>query len=211
MMRVFLIILCALFLNACFFLGPGPKKRLGRLKQQESIDVAIVPGLPLYQGRWDTLLKARLLWSEFLYKKGYVKNILYSGNAVYTAWQEGPSMALYAQQLGIPEQHILTDTLAEHSTENLFYGYLLAKQKGYKTIAVATDPFQCAMLQKFARKHFKETVVFIPIVYDSISKRSGVALEIDTTLTKKSNFIPLNERQDYKNRLKGTRGRNIKK
>lgn len=209
-MRVFLILLCALVLNACFFLGPGPKKRLSRLKQQESIDVAIVPGLPLYHGKWDTLLKARILWSEFLFKKGYVKNILYSGNAVYSPWQEGPSMALYAKQLAIPEQHILTDTLAEHSTENLFYGYLLAKQKGYKTIAVATDPFQCALLQKFAKKHFKEEIIFIPIVYDSIRNRTGLELDIDTNLSKKSGFIPLNERQDYKDRLKGTRGRNIK-
>lgn len=209
-MRVFFIILCGLILNACFFLGPTPKKRLNSLKQQESIDVAVVPGLPLYHGKWDTLLKARILWSEFLFKKGYVKNILYSGNAVYSPWQEGPSMALYAKQLDIPEQHILIDTLAEHSTENLFYGYLLAKQKGYKTIAVATDPFQCALLQKFARKHFKEEVIFIPIVYDSIRGRSAIELEIDTTLTKKSGFIPLNERQNYKDRLKGTRGKNIR-
>ncbi len=209
-MKGVVAILSALLLQACFFLGPSPKKRLHQLQQRKPIDVAIIPGLPLYQGKWDTLLKARLLWSEFLIKKGYVKNVLYSGNAVYSPWLEGPSMALYAKQLGIAEEQILIDTLAEHSTENLFYGYLLAKQKGYKTIAVATDPFQCAMLHKFAKKNFKEEVYFIPIVYDSIRHNTGRDISIDTNLTKKVNFIPLSEKQTYKDRLKGTRGKHIR-
>jgi len=137
------------------------------------IDIAIVPGLPLYHGKLDTLLKSRLLWSQYLFKKGIVSNVLYSGNAVYTPWIEGPSMALFAYQLGIEDKHILIDTIAEHSTENLFYGYQQAKKMGYKTIAIATDPFQCAMLHKYAKKNFKETIYFIPIIYDSIKPKWG--------------------------------------
>ncbi|MBI3518291.1 MAG: hypothetical protein HY062_02895 [Bacteroidetes bacterium] len=103
-------------------------------------------------------------------------------------------------------------TIAEHSTENLYYSYHQAKQLGYKTIAIATDPFQCAMLHKYARKNFKETIYFIPIVYDSIRQQMGaVELQIDTTLTVKKNFIPIEERLDYKERFKGTTGKNIKK
>lgn len=209
-MRRLMVIGCLIGLSSCFFLGPSPKKRLQKIAEIKPVDVVIVPGLPLYQGQWDTLLKTRMLWSEFLIKKGYARYVLYSGNAVYTPWMEGPSMALIAQKLGIDSTQILVDTMAEHSTENLHYSYLIAKAKGFKRIAVATDPFQCAMLHKFAKKNFEEEIYFLPVIYDSIKVRTGVEVYIDTTLTKKKNFRSLEERQGYKDRLKGTRGKQIK-
>ncbi len=210
-MRAVIFVLCWLLLPSCFFLGPTPRKLLQTAESVKPIDIAIVPGLPLYHGKLDTLLKSRLLWSQYLFKKGIISNVLYSGNAVYTPWVEGSSMALFANQLGIESEHILIDTVAEHSTENLFYGYHLAKKMGYKTIAIATDPFQCAMLHKYAKKNFKETIYFIPIIYDSIKPKMGMNLVIDTMLTIRKNFIPIEERLDYKDRLKGTAGKNIKK
>lgn len=210
MMRLILIS-CVIGLSSCFFLGPSPKKRLQKLQALRPLDVAIVPGLPLYNGQWDTLLKTRMLWSEFLIKKGYVKHVIYSGNAVYTPWMEGPSMALIARQLGIDSSRIFVDTLAEHSTENLHYSYLMAKEKGFQSIAIATDPFQCAMLHKFAKKNFEEEIYFLPVIYDSVKARTAVEVQIDTTLTKKKNFKSLEERQGYKERLKGTRGKEIKR
>jgi vancomycin permeability regulator SanA len=210
-MKLLLFVFSLIFFCSCYFFGPSPRKRLQMAEAVKPIDIAIVPGLPLYHGKWDTLLKSRMLWSAYLYKKGIVSNILYSGNAVYTPWIEGPSMALLAGKLGVPEEHIVIDTIAEHSTENLFYGYQMAKALGYKTIAIATDPFQCAMLHKYARKNFKETIYFIPIVYDSIRPQMRIELEIDTTLTVKHNFIPIEQRLGYKDRFKGTAGKNIKK
>lgn len=209
MMRL-MVIGCLIGLSSCFFLGPSPKKRLQKIADIKPVDVVIVPGLPLYQGQWDTLLKTRMLWSEFLIKRGYAKHVIYSGNAVYTPWMEGPSMALIAQKLGIDSTQILVDTMAEHSTENLHYSYLMAKAKGLKSIAVATDPFQCAMLHKFAKKNFEEEIYFLPVIYDSIKARTGVEVYIDTTLTRKRNFRSLEERQGYKDRMKGTRGKQIK-
>ncbi len=210
-MRLIGILVIFLFLQSCFFLGPSPKTRLQKIEAMKPLDVVIVPGLPLYHGKWDTLLKSRIMWSHYLYRKGITTNILYSGNAVYTPWMEGPSMALFAKQLGIKSENIIIDTIAEHSTENLFYSYHQAKKLGYKNIGIATDPFQCAMLHKYARKNFNETIYFLPIVYDSIRPKMGIELEIDTTITLKKNFIPIEERMDYKDRFKGTAGKNIKK
>lgn len=210
-MRLIIFVLGSLLLPSCFFLGPTPRKLFQTAELVKPIDIAIIPGLPLYHGKLDTLLKSRLLWSHFLFKKGIVSNVLYSGNAVYTPWVEGSSMALFANLLGIENENILIDTIAEHSTENLFYGYQLAKKMGYKTIAIATDPFQCAMLHKYAKKNFNETIYFIPIIYDSIKPQMNMCLEIDTTLTIKKNFIPITERLDSKDRLKGTTGKSIKK
>jgi uncharacterized SAM-binding protein YcdF (DUF218 family) len=209
-MRKLLYLLFTVFFSSCIFLGIRQNRHYKDVEEIKPIDVIIVPGLPLYNGQWDTLLKARIIWSDFLYKKAIASKILYSGNAVYTPWKEGPSMALYAKQLGVKDEHILIDTIAEHSTENLYYGYLLAKAQGCKTIAVATDPFQCAMLQKFAKKNIREEIYFLPIIYDSIRGQMNVDLRIDTTLTKASSFIPLEQRQGYKERLNGTRGRHIR-
>lgn len=58
-------------------------------------------------------------------------------------------MGLYAQQLGIPAQHIFYDTLARHSVENVYYSYLIAKEQGFKIVAIATDPFQSIFLRNF--------------------------------------------------------------
>jgi uncharacterized SAM-binding protein YcdF (DUF218 family) len=209
MRNYFIILLVITCFQSCFFIGPSAQKRLQLANKP--YDVIIIPGLPLYNGKIDTLLKARLLWSKFLYDNNYTTHIIYSGNAVYTNWIEGKAMALMAQQLQIKPQHILVDTLAEHSTENLFYSYQLAKQKGFTKIAVATDPFQCAMLFKFAKKNIGEPIYFFPLIYDSIKKYTRINLQIDTNTCKKINFVAINKRQGYGQRLKGTRGKQIKK
>ena len=175
-----------------------------------AIDVAIVPGLPFKNGKWDTLLKTRILWSLYLYKKGIVKNIIYSGNAVYTPYIEGKSMALYAYALGIDTAHIFIDSLAEHSRENLYYGYKLAKKLGFNKIAVATDPFQCFMLYKFSKKHFNTRFYFLPVIYDSVAAYTDLEPEVDTKPAFVNNFISIENRLNYTDRLKGTMGKEIK-
>src|ERR1043165_1585549 len=125
-MKHILYFLFITLFSSCIFLGIRQNKHYKSVEGIKPVDVIIVPGLPLYGGQWDTLLKARIIWSDFLYKKGIASKVLYSGNAVYTKWKEGPSMALYAAQLGISNDHILIDTIAEHSTENLYYGNMQA-------------------------------------------------------------------------------------
>jgi uncharacterized SAM-binding protein YcdF (DUF218 family) len=204
------VILTLFFLQACYLFGPSPRKRLSQCEKIKPIDVAIVPGLPLFHGQWDTLLKTRMLWSVYLYKKGYVKNIIFSGNAVYTKWKEGCCMADIAKKLGVKEEHIFIDTIAEHSTENLFYGNELAKKNGFKTVALASDPFQCGMLYKFARKKMDANIYFLPVIFDSIQNIFNVNVVLDTMMNVKQGFITLEERHSQIERLKGTRGKNIK-
>lgn len=208
--RISILILSIFILQGCYLFGPSPRKRLSQCKKIAPIDVAIVPGLPLFHGQWDTLLKTRILWSVYLYKTGYVRNIIFSGNAVYTKWREGGCMADIAKKLGVKEEHIFIDTIAEHSTENLFYGNELAKKNGFKTVALASDPFQCGMLYKFARKRMDTKIHFLPVIFDSIQSAFNVNVVLDTTLNVKPDFIPLEERQSQTDRLKGTRGKNIK-
>lgn len=209
-MKGFSAIALFLFLSSCYFLGPSANTRYKRAAKVAPIDVAIVPGLPLKNGKWDTLLKARILWSYFLYKKGIVRNIIYSGNAVYSPYKEGKGMATYAVALGIPREHIFVDTLAEHSSENLFYSYKIARAKGFKSIAIATDPFQCAMLYRFSKKNFETAFYFLPIIEDSINSLSYLNPDIDTSTAYTQDFVPISQRENYRQRIKASRGSKIK-
>ena len=208
--KISIFIFTVFLLQACYLLGPSPRKRLKQCATIKPLDAVIVPGLPLFHGQWDTLLKTRMLWSVYLYKRGYVKNIIFSGNAVYTKWREGNCMADIAKQLGVKEENIFVDTIAEHSTENLFYGNELAKMNGFKTVALASDPFQCGMLYKFAKKKMEAKIHFLPVIFDSIQNNFAVNVILDTTRNIKPGFISLEERQSQAQRLKGTRGKNIK-
>jgi len=204
------LLLLAITCGSCFFVGPSHIKRLRMAVKDGPVDVAIVPGFPFNNGRWDTLLKSRILWSLYLYKKGIIRNIIYSGNAVYTPYMEGKSMALYAYALGIDPAHIFVDTIAEHSTENLYYGYQMAKKLGFTKIAIATDPFQCYMLYKFSKKHFKTEFFFLPIIYDSISAYTSLDPVVDTKPAYVDSFVPIDTRMNYTERMKGTMGKGIK-
>ncbi|MCH5721148.1 ElyC/SanA/YdcF family protein [Niabella hibiscisoli] len=72
----------------------------------KSFDVAIVPGVPFYNNKWDSIMKGRVLWADFLYKEGIVRNVIFSGSAVYSPYYEARIMGLYAEQLGIPASNI---------------------------------------------------------------------------------------------------------
>ena len=178
-------------------------------KTKAPYDVVIVPGYPFKNGAWDDLLKARIYWSWLLFNRGMTKNVMYSGSAVYSPYIESRIMRLYAIALGIPGNHIFTEMRAEHSTENVYYGYQLARKLGFSRIALATDPFQSKMLQQFVRKKIGAGMDFIPIIYDSLDHMDTVRVEIDPETAFVENFVPITERESLWERLRGTRGDNI--
>ena len=172
-------------------------------------DAIIVPGVPLKNGAWDSTMKARVLWSVYLYKKGLARNIIYSGSAVYTPYYEAVAMGLYAQKLGVAKEHIYYDTLAKHSTENVYYSYKLAKQLGFKKLALATDPFQSVMLKGFTRKRFQSFIQHIPVMFDLIKPMNNLNPDIDEAIAFKASFKSIVDSESLPKRLMGTMGRQI--
>ena len=136
---------------------------------------------------------------------------MYSGAAVYTPYIEGEVMALYAEKLGIRKENIFTETLAEHSTENIYYGYKKARKLGFERIALASDPFQTKMLRRYARKIIDPAVGLIPVVMDTLNAiEPGIGdPEIDYQRAFVKDFVPLPERENFFERWKGTRGHDI--
>lgn len=173
-------------------------------------DAIIVPGVP-YDTAWSQVMKMRVLWSVDLYKKGITEKVIYSGSAVYSPYVEAEIMALYAQKLGVNPNDIIIENRAEHSTENLWYGYHLALEHGLENIALATDPFQNAMLKSFANR--KDIPMdYIPVIIDQLKPIfENTSVSIDPESAFVEDFVALPDRESRTKRWMGTLGFNIKK
>lgn len=180
-----------------------------KVKPEMPFDAVIVPGVP-FDTAWSNIMRARVLWSYHLYKNGYTKNIIFSGSAVYSPFIESRIMAEYAKELGVPEAHIFTEERAEHSTENVFYSYYMAKDLGFEHVAVATDPYQSKMVKSFAKQK-KLDVNYVPAIFDTVRfYYDDVKVTIDPTWAQVENFVALPEREGFWKRLAGTLGKNLK-
>jgi len=207
----FLVFTALSIFNACSFSTKTTELYFSKAKVQP-YDIIAVPGVPFTETGWDSTMKARVYWSKFLYDRGIAKNIMYSGSSVYTPYYEGEIMALYAIALGIPAEHVFTETKAEHSTENLYYVYLKSKKMGFTRIALATDPFQAKQLRRFAKVKISKDVAIIPMVFDTLKALQPFMVnpQIDHKKAYNKDFIPLKERESFWKRFSGTMGKNIK-
>lgn len=179
----------------------------------KTYDIIVVPGVPLENGTWSRTMKARVYWSKYLFDKGIAKNVMFSGSAVYSPYYEGEVMALYAIAIGIPKEHVFSEIKAEHSTENLYYGYYKSKKLGFKTIALATDPYQAKQLKSFANRRLSERVALIPIVFDTLRAMEPLMIDpvIDSQKAFKKDFVSIKKRESGWKRFKGTMSWNIDK
>ena len=202
------VVLC---FAACSFTSRATQRMLHHSQQSGPYDMVVVPGVPFEKGSWSQVMKIRILWSKYLYDKGIAKNVMYSGSSVASPFTEATIMAMYAEALGIPRANIYTETKAEHSTENIYYSYKLARKLGFRRVALASDPFQTKMLKKFTRRKVSPEVGLIPMVFDTVRVLEGQTREphIDPMPAFVKEFIPLSERETFWQRLQGTRGRRL--
>ncbi len=205
----FLLTFCA-----CAF-SEKTAHRLYNRAATQTYDMVIVPGVPLEDSlQWGRIMRGRVYWSKFLYDKGIAKNIMFSGSAVYTPYYEGIVMALYAEAIGIPREHIFWETMAEHSTENIYYSYKKAKKLGFKTFALASDPYQSRQLRSFAHLRLSRSIGIIPFVIDTLKLIEPIMQNPKIDFHKADaakGFVPLPQRQGWWKRFKGTLGWNRNK
>ncbi len=154
------------------------------------------------------VLKMRIHWAAYLYQRGYTKNVIFSGSAVATSFVESRVMATYAEALGIPAKNIFTEEKAEHSTENVYYSYRLAKKLGFTKIALATDPIQTSYMRKFIKK-FDLPIGLLPTVIDTLKIMNLYEPVIDSKSTVRKGFVKLSDRENFFQRFRGTMGQYI--
>lgn len=185
------------------------KKSFRAAIQEKPFDAIVVPGIPYEGRRTSTVMKIRLYWAKFLYDSGMVKNIIFSGGAVYSPYVEGKVMKIMADSLGIPADHTFAETKAEHSTENVYNSWMMAKHMGFDKIALATDPFQAGLLKRFIKKHCKG-LKSVPIVFGLVNFDEYALPVIDATAAQTLDFVSITEKENFFTRLRYTFGKRIK-
>jgi len=196
--------------SSCGIIAPNTKKAFSNNKKLAPYDAIIVPGVPFHGDTLDRVMQLRVLWANYLYQQGYTKNIIYSGGAVYTPYSEARVMAQTGKAMGIPKEHIFVEERAEHSTENVYYGYRIAKENGFKKVALASDPYQTKSLYLFLKK-FDLPIKILPVVFDTLRTISPIFPEInyDASLVDTTDFVALPNREKSGERFKGTLGQKI--
>lgn len=203
-----LFVLCLGF-SSCMLFQPSASKLTKRaLKEHAYYDAIIVPGVPFIGPTWDLTMQMRVVWAVHLYKKGLAKNIIMSGGSVYSPYVEGQIMKLYAVSLGVPEENIFIESRAQHSTENVWYSYKMAKLMGFETVALSTDPFQTSMVYRFGKRRLKE-MRYLPVIYDTLKTIPKINPQIQYETYKVEAFTPITDTQSFWYRLGGTMGKHI--
>jgi len=205
---VHIFLAVALLLTHCSF-SHYAKKSYEKALKERPFDVVIVPGVPYEKEKTTSVMKMRIYWAKLLYDSGFTKNIIFSGSAVYSHFVEGIAMKTIADSLGIPPDHTFSETKAEHSTENVYYSWKLAKEMGFQKIALASDPFQSRLLRSFSKKYCPGLKA-IPVVFDRLQIDDTPMPVIDTTKAYRPDFVSIVERESFWQRLRGTMGRRVK-
>ena len=180
-----------------------------RARKEKPYDVIIVPGVPYDKANTTSVMTMRLYWAKHLYDSGFTKNIIFSGSSVYTHFVEGIVMKVMADSLGIPVGNTFFETQAEHSTENIYFSWKMAREKGFVKIALATDPYQAALLKSFM-KRYTPGVKSIPIVFSKLDIDDRSLPKIDTTSAYVADFVPITKREGFWQRFQGTLGKRVK-
>jgi uncharacterized SAM-binding protein YcdF (DUF218 family) len=209
-MRLLLLnVVSILFLSSCVLFHPSAEKLTERaLTEHSHYDAVIVPGVPFLEPKWDRTMQMRVIWATHLYKKGVAKKLIMSGSSVYSPYVEAKIMKLYAIECGVPENDIIIEDRAQHSTENIWYGYKLAKGLGYEKIALSTDPFQTRMTYRFGKKRLKD-LKFLPVIFDTLKTLQHVDPVIKYQDLKIPDFVPITQTQNFWYRFRGTMGKHI--
>lgn len=206
---LFIFIASTTLLTSCMWFVPSVKKLTQRAKKAHAkYDAIIVPGVPFVEPHWDMVMQMRVIWAVHLYKTGQTENIIMSGAAVYSPFVEAKIMKAFAVKMGVPAEHVFTEERAEHSTENIWYSYKLAKAQGFNAIALASDPYQTRLTYSFARRHCKD-LKFLPTVFDTLRTLSHEEPKINFDSLRVQNFVALPDRQSGRERFRGTLGKHI--
>lgn len=208
MKKIAIAAVLAILVNSC--MNRSARLSFERLEASAPYDAIIVPGVPFKNRAWSEVMKMRVHWAVHLYKRGTAKNIIFSGSAVYSPYVEARIMALYAEQLGVDKAHIYTEERAEHSSENLYYSYRIAKDNNLDNVALATDPFQGSFLEGFAKKIKLDDMGFLPIVFDTLGTLDLTTPTIDPTTAYVEDFEAITVRENILVRFQGTMGKYIK-
>ena len=211
-LNLLVVFILVSFSSSCMMLQADAMLR--HAKADGPFDAVIIPGVPYQDSSLEDMMHLRVRWAVYLYENGIAKNLIFSGSAVYTPYYESKVMGAMAHKLGVPTQNIFFENKAEHSTENLYYGYHLAKSLGFQRIALASDPLQTYLLSEANESLKVDDISFLPFNRSFIranSSKDKIIVDVEKAKVQVlEEFIALPDRKTPTQRFKGTLGRKIK-
>lgn len=211
--KLFLLnLLLISMLSSCMIMHA--EANLRHAKEDGGFDAVIIPGVPYQDSSTINIMHLRVRWAVYLYKEKIARNLIFSGGAVYTPFYEAKIMGAIAIELGVPPEHVFYETKAEHSTENLYYGYIMAKNLGFGRVAIASDPMQTFLLSESNESFKIDMISFLPFTRNFIRENSAKPrIKInaeDAALPLGFEFIALPSRKSSFERVRGTLGRGVR-
>lgn len=185
------LIVLLLFKTGSYFLRKNISETYQQSIRYAPFDVIIVPGIPYDSLNPNRMMKARMFWAKNLFDKGIARHIIFSGDAVHSPFVEGKCMKTIADSLGIPSNKTFSESKALHGVENIQLGMNMGKELGFKTMAIATDPFQFAYLRYYEKR---DMISYLPMPVDCMKTYDRPLPAIDTREMRVESFIPLKER-----------------
>jgi hypothetical protein len=113
-------------------------------------DAVVVPGCPTEaDGSLSRCQMARAVWAARMWERGWAKNFITSGSAVYTPFVEAEALAVALVSLGVPADRIWLEPNALHTDENMVYSLQIARALGWRRLAVASNAagLDCLMME----------------------------------------------------------------
>lgn len=113
----------------------------GKTDQTRQADAAIVLGASVWDSEPSPVFAARIDHSIWLYQKGYVKKLIFTGGVGEgNITSEAQIAKEYAMRKGVPEEDILLEEQSKITQENLQYAAEIVKEQNIDTVLVVSDP-----------------------------------------------------------------------
>ncbi len=107
---------------------------------QKTFDIILVLGTPsLADGSASPTQRERVLEGIREWRRGVAPRIVMSGGAAHNQWVEAHSMALLAEQQGVPSVNILEEPQSQNTIQNVYYAVQIMHAHGWQSADVVSS------------------------------------------------------------------------
>ena len=112
-----------------------------KMYYEKTSDVGIVLGAGAENAELSPVFKERVNHSIYLFKKGVIKNIIFTGGfSENEDISDSKAAAIYAQQNGVPTEHIFTEEKSTITYTNLKYAKEIMDSEAFSSALIISDP-----------------------------------------------------------------------
>jgi uncharacterized SAM-binding protein YcdF (DUF218 family) len=169
---IVVVMICLIYPAAIlgfYFFAPHENAKLSK------VDVLIVLGCPSGpDGSPTPEQRERVMEGVREFKKGTSDHIILTGAAAHNRFVEAHTMAMLAEQNGIPASAIYEEDQAHDTIQNIYYSDKIMKANGWRTMEVISSPHHlprtALILHHYAQLHWTTHAAQWPPEYGLLKK-----------------------------------------